>query len=508
MKKADYTRTSVAAKTELSSIGLVSSSLLLPTNVLKKKYQAVLKEYSSNSEYQDNIWVIDLKERKMNFSASERTFNFCRLMSYPHVLRSVKEWSLNQLVQGRKIKGIRSSLGYLLTCFECIAWSGEISEITEKELLKLYDFLMSGHFTKYTAVAHWNCLRNFFQSMNCAMQAAKMSSFIIPIVRNKKIEKKYIPDDIAKQLDKYFSDTSIPLAQRCLYWTLRLYPCRIEEVVSMDFQCLSQISDDLYMLSIPVNKTSSSFDEPENKTIYIKYEGTGKVYVDLLKEQLSFAQTYADDSPFIFKCRRVVFKKGSIQCRETGKKIYTIHSKNVSSFFARVCKALELRDSDGIPVSTSTHMFRHNAVSDRVNDGGFRSIDVAYLTGHKNTAMIEKTYTHRRPVENPEIRFRGRIISSNDHRIVEILKRPYAQPIYKLGICSDSRGCAKNRAACLRCDNNFPDESCYDDFLHEKLKWEEKLQKSINIGNTTFADVCRDWIDAYDVAIAKIERRK
>ena len=147
-------------------------------------------------------------------------------------------------------------------------------------------------------------------------------------------------------------------------------------------------------------------------------------------------------------------------------------------------------------------------MSDRINSGIFRSIDVQGLTHHQSTAMIDQTYTHpdvMTMAESAPIIYRGRIIQTSDERkINQLLDRPYAKRIYRLGVCSDVRKCDKDKSECLRCKYLIPDANDLEYYELELQDWKSKKESAQLIGNDIFEELCADWIASYEVVINRI----
>lgn len=494
MRKAEYVSASTAAVKKLQAIGLVKGAAW--DDRTDSQRRALLTDYSSVSVFSDDRWFIDKKEAHMNFPESVRTLKFEEID--PAIKLTAKDWTLDQLFLGRKIKGINSSLSSIKACLRLVKGK-DAHQIDSMDIMRIHDALFNGKTSAATAVAKWSILRHFFETMNCSEQAARMYGYVLPEVIRKKSADKLIPDSTATQMDIVFMSEEIPLTYRCIYWTLRLFPNRIEEVCSMVPQALKELSEDRYLLTIPVSKTAGNFDEPEEKHFQILYTGMGKYYIDLIKEQQAYTVRMKPKSEFLFVTKKVCYMRApgteDYRYRETGKKINVVHEKMCQNFFGKLGERFGFRDDDGNTVNITTHKFRHSAVTDRLHSGIFSQIDVMYETGHKNTSMIRNNYSHALLPEKPE-GFRGMI--ADQRRMAKILKRPYAKEIHHLGVCSDVRGCKNDRIACLKCDHFEADEDSIMFMKRDYKDWQTKLKKAEKIGNDSFAAYCRKWLEAYD----------
>lgn len=505
MRKQAYIIESTAAVQSLGSIGLSrQSAVLISAEDQKRRF---IGDFSSVSAFDDDKWVIDKKETEINLPPDVRTMRFTGL--HEAVKDDCKEWTLDQLLIGRKIKGIKRSVCDIIYCLKIIDVSEGTGSITERDILKIYDKLFDGGMRAATAVSKWNSLKGFFAHMRYKKQARIMEGYVLPQVTHGKIRDKYIPDEAAAVLDDMFMTDQIPLVHRAIYWCMRLWPNRIEEIVSMKKDCLKKISEDRYMLTLPVSKTAGNVEEPEYKRFEIIYDGIGRYFVDLIQEQIEQSRTLIPDTEFLFVSRRIYWKRNRITkeygYEEIGRQVYVFHERSVQMFWLRLSKRLALKDKDGDLVNVTTHKFRHNAVTDRLLSGIFRSLDVMQETGHKNTAMIDGNYAHKPEPEEKPPAFNG-TITDNVRREQAILRMPYAMRIPGLGICSDNRDCGQGMAKCLKCEHVQIDPGMADYMRHDYENWKTKLEKVTKIGNGSYARVCREWIEAYEAAFDKLEK--
>lgn len=508
MRKQAYIQESTAAVQSLGTIGLSRRSAALIAAEDQKRW--AVSEFSSLSVYDDDEWVIDKKETQMNFPRAQRTLRFTGLPDA--VKEDCRDWTLDQLLIGRNIKGVKASLCAVIYCLRIIDVSGGIWSITERDILALHDKLFDGSRKVATAIAKWNNLKNFFKHMRYGNLVRIMEGYVLPSVVQKKRRDKYIPEEVTQVLDDMFiGDDQIPLVHRAIYWCMRLYPNRIEEIVSMKKDCLKKISEDRYELTLPVSKTAGNVEEPEYKRFEIIYDGIGKYFVDLIQKQIEQSRALLPDTEFLFVSRKICWKRHRgttvYGYEETGKKSFIFHEKTVQMFWWRLSKRLALKDKDGNYVSVTTHKFRHNAVTDRLLSGIFRELDVMQETGHKNTKMIDENYAHKPEPEERRPAFNGKI-TDNVRREQAILRMPYAMRIPGLGICSDNRDCGQGMAKCLKCEHVQIDPGMIDYMRHEYDIWQEKLEKVTKIGNGSYARICREWIDAYEVAFDRLEKEE
>ena len=175
----------------------------------------------------------------------------------------------------------------------------------------------------------------------------------------------------------------------------------------------------------------------------------------------------------------------------------------VQNFIREVGKRLGLKEN-GDSFTLTTHKFRHTAVTDRLQSGIFTRVDTMYETGHKNLAMIDNNYAHGKKPEPLEPEFRGKV-TDNTRRITMILARPYAKTLFGIGICADIRDCKSDRIACLSCPYLHVSPDAVQYMKKDYEDWKMKYKKCSAMGNTSYATVCKRWIDGYDKCFERIE---
>jgi len=481
----------------------------------REKAEYILSTYSSKSSYADSKWLIDKIDLDQNLSDKLRYIYFGSYSS-ADMLLEVKDWAIMQLSMRRDNRTITHNISALKKFDDNIS-SGALSffRVSNVDVLNLYNHLFKDNPNGLKSrLESWFNVMKFYKEMDCQEVYQTMSRYIVPsFPSKKKVESKLIPDEVIKKMDVIFKTMEIPLAYRTIYWLLRLLPNRIGEVLSMTNMCLKAIDEDTYILTIPTFKQSGLYATGTLKLIEIKNEGIGAYLISLIKQQIHYVNTNPEDNNnFLFRSK--VY--GLYRNKTTGHKEYRVAKneiKNISiDSFNRFLKLLseykDIRDNKGDLYKVTSHQFRHNAISDRMNSGIFRAIDIKNLTKHQGTAMIEQTYTHTTQKDikrDSPVVFRGRIINTdNEKKMNQLLIRPYAKRIHNLGVCSDIRNCSKDKSKCLRCEYLVPDVDNLDYYKYELSDWKKKKHAAINNGNVVFADLCQDWIESYDVLIGRI----
>ena len=486
------------AVSDLKTIGLVEKKVA--SGYTDEEREKILLSFSSVSEFMDDNWVIDKKEVDMNFPQAVRTINF---EEFPNAAKpELKDWALNQMMEGKKLKGISGRLSVLKDFFGSI--TVPVSKVSAVDIMKFYDDVMQDDTCANTKIGKWNILRNFFDEIGCDKQVEMMCSYILPNLSKRKISSKYIPEEVAAKIDVYFKDEFIPTAYRCIYWIMRLYPTRVEEVVSIKKDALVLVGEGVYQLSVPISKTAGNNDVPEPKVIKIDCRTKITEYlIKILKQQIAYTEKYMPDSSFLFCSRRVCYSSELERYEEFGS-VRVVNQYMVQNFIREVGKRLGLKDENGDSFTLTTHKFRHTAVTDRLQSGIFTRVDTMYETGHKNLAMIDNNYAHGKKPEPLEPEFRGKV-TDNTRRITMILARPYAKTLFGIGICADIRDCKSDRIACLSCPYLHVSPDAVQYMKKDYEDWKMKYKKCSAMGNTSYATVCKRWIDGYDKCFERIE---
>ncbi len=474
---------------------------------------AILRHYSTVSTFHDDKWILDLRDINQNKKTKYRTIYFG---SYKNefFLNEVKSWASKLIVRKYSTLGISGIIGSIRLLSDLVENNSihSFTEITPIEISKLhtYLFIESQNTTKRN-LEKWNNIRKFFIEMEFYDQYYMMEKFVIPkFPKGRCFEDKYIPDYISNQLDVILKKENIPHALRTFYWILRLIPNRVTEVASMKTSCLKPISEDSYILTISTPKQSGPYESSMLKLIEIQDAGIGSYLISLIKKQIEFTKEQNPsmrNNDFLFYSNSFRYYKKNKELHIYDK-VILIDSDFFAYFLKRICTVYDVKDEQGNIFNPMSHQFRHNAVSDRMNSGIFRAIDIKPLTGHHTTAMIEQTYTHTHIKDikkDSPIVFRGRIINTDDEdRMNRLLAKPFSRRIHNLGICSDSRSCNKSKSQCLRCDYLLPDFDNLSFYEYDQNEWRSKKIKAEQVGNVDYADLCQDWIDSYEVAIKRV----
>lgn len=477
----------------------------------------ILETFSSISTFDDNQWLIDKANEDQNLTNKQRRVNFLNIEN-DNTLMYLKFFALMRLMKRHSTRSVAHSVLVVREFLNAtVDPSKELSEMNALDIFGFYNHLFNSNSSTRlkSRLEKWFLVKEFFKVMNFQDQYQIMEKYTTEnFPDERRVDTKYIPEEVASKMDVEFLKDEIPLAFKLIYWLLRLLPNRIMEVLSMRMNCVKKLDDDYYMISIPTFKQTGPYSLGNIKLIEVKYSGIGKYLIDLIYEFIDERKADTDsdisDDDFLFYAPRCILRKVNATSRQfvKGSQYERVTIDRVNYFFKNFCKLHYITQDDGTPYVITSHQFRHNATSDRINSGIFRAIDVQGLTYHHSTAMIDQTYTHQDKdtiINNAPVVFKGRIINTdNERKLNQLLKKPYAKNIYKLGICSDVRVCNKDKSQCLRCDYMIPDVDDLDYYTHELNDWISKRDKAKLTGNSIFMELCEDWINSYQIVITKV----
>lgn len=479
-----------------------------------------LSQFSSCSSFEDDIWHLDLYFKKVNFASSIRKFDFSQIKN--NQLRYfLKSFIYNRVLNGIYLESASGELGILKKLIkESNSW--RIEDI-ETNLEKIYQALVSSSISQNMKFFRWQTLKRFLQYIK-SPYLRKMDMYCMEYDTTRSSCERYIPDDVADQFDNVMkNEIDIPLHYRTIYWTLRLYPNRITEVLSTNIDCIRHYEGTTYTLTLRVYKTAGSQEGTPKILLIDTAEPLQAFYLDLLLQQQAVAreifEQYPEMGDYLFLTHRSRYNKS------TGRYMYDIKpmlakASYFNVFLKLIAERKHIMKGDAI-AQISSHMFRHNAVTDRIESGLFRPIDLRPMTMHANDKMVNESYHYKtseqivehshdimKKMTNETVLFRGKIVNSADDRAFDyFLKRPFAFSLNSMGICVDSRECSKDKFACLACQYFIP--NC-DDLLYFQEQLEDlqnKLVVAEKMGNELYSENVRYNISLFQKVIAKIENQ-
>ncbi|MFI8714532.1 tyrosine-type recombinase/integrase [Brevibacillus brevis] len=483
-----------------SNVG-ASRSQIVQRSELKeiKELKETLINLSSKSDFDDDLWILDKAASNQSLTKGTKTLYY---MSTPEqYVYLMKIYALLRLSENRKVRTIISNINGVNMFFTYLSekMKGYPLDKVNKKIVKEYEgYLNKMNLKPRTKETYWTGVSSFFNVMSGFQGVPHIhfcrNPFTVPI-RKRNVKTKYIEQTILMQLDLVFKNEDIPLVYRTAYWLCRLIPNRITEVCSMKIDCIKPYLAEK-VISIPMFKQNGGHKAPEIRQIALKEEGMGKYLIDLIREQIEDSKSLQNDiqeeqKNFLLTYLPPIYIP-HMEKYVKGKTITVLKESTFNRMIKVICKRYGVVDSSGKNVNLSSHMFRHNGITDRLYEG-FRVIDIMSMTNHKSSQMITSSYVHVKndelqkkaakvlSEEKPMVMFRGRIINAEDpNKVKQILSRPFAHKIGRLGICSDISNCPSEMFECLACDFFVPNANEVNYFEEQVKQWEEKVQKYSN----------------------------
>ena len=454
----------------------------------KSRYHDFLAALSDSLRFEDDIWVCEKRLR----GAHERLRNVSIYFSkIPGEYKAMaKYFAVIRLLQGVSISSICHDIQYISKFLRFLQDEDErLDQVNVLTASRFKKFLDGEGLAEKTRAGIWNAAKKFLSQMNGYDGISLKNPFGSRVYDYENLhDYKYIPDYVAKQLDRVFMSDSIALHLRCVYWLLRLIPSRISEILGMKIDCVKPF-DGHFCIFIPSWKQNGGYREPIMRTIHVKDEGMGGHLLALVREQQKAALIYQD---FVAEDKKNALITCRNKCGRPTKDAYTVASwDNISYYFGKICKEHGICDEDGKAYNVTTHQFRHNGITDRLR-AGFTPAQIAEMTGHHGTAMILGSYAHlnlfpetlvapnlytteEAQNDNPYVLFGGKILNMdaiNESRILSNL-RAHRVPG---GICTDVTHCKSGMWHCLDCEYFVPEKEQLSYFEEQVLSWREKAE--------------------------------
>jgi hypothetical protein len=407
-----------------------------------------------------------------------------------------------------------------------------ISDITSEIITNFKSYLTTTRSNKTTKSHAWTSVKAFFKIMAGVPGvpfitiAKRDNPFTLTKKEKKQNRRKAIAAEDIEKIDNLMFDrtNNVPLVVRVHYWTMRLFPNRVNEVSGMKIDCLTPHYNH-YILLIPSWKTNGGHRVPETKAITVGYHGITKIYIDMIKE---LQEQSKDLHPFInqqeddgkINLTNYLFlygvgfglttdSYGKIKVRKQVKTIPRLYADwKANEVLKQVCEHLGIKDQ------ITTHRFRHNSVTSRAKFG-FTDEQTMHRTKHKSKAMlrnyehIDENYTKSvhnevtkrlNPVDSSPVLFKGTILNLKNQFTEKALKQkgiaPYLigrlkKPGQTVGVCSQTavEQCAPDgtpiKYECYACNWFVPLADKYEEYKEDYEYWKDRSEKAK--GNSNLA---------------------
>ena len=484
----------------------------------KLRYRDFLKSQSNNIMFEDDTWICDKRIKSVSQNPHNVSIYFKKTPAqYKDML---KYYAVIRLERGISIKTACSEIGYI-NIFLNFTGNDLLINVNIMAALAFKEYIDEKGYAESTRFSIWSALGTFFRTMNGYDGLQLRNPFCENFYESHKlIDSKYIPDDVAIQLDRAFMTQDIPLHLRCIYWLLRLIPSRISEILGMKINSVKPF-DGHFCIFIPSWKQNGGYREPIMRAIHVNNEGMGGYLLTLICEQQKAALSYQkylpdDKRNALFAYRGQIILKGVLYYQNRYAVASWVH---VSYSLKQLCMAFNIHDKSGKIYCVTSHQFRHNGITDRLR-AGFTLPQIAEMTGHHGTAMIYGSYAHLdlfpetlvEPREytteksncgNPYVLFGGKILNMDVITESNLLSNLRAHRVPG-GICADVTHCKSDMWSCLECKHFVPEKEQMLYFKEQVSAWEEKSKRFK--GDKVMSDNFLDIANRFKRIIEKIQR--
>ena len=460
----------------------------------KARYIEFLNDLGSDIHFEANTWICDKRIRSF---AEERVYVTLYFSSIPAQYRSVvKYYAIIQILNGKGVRSAKGRVLSLVTFLNFLPKGMDLAQVDLTTAMQYKAFLDDSNYKESTQFVRWSSVSTFFKTMDGWNGKRLKNPFAEnPYDSNHRLDYKYIPDLVSGQLDAAFMREEMDLTIRCIYWILRLIPSRISEVNGMKIDCLKPFNGH-FCLFIPTWKQNGGHKEPILRVIHINDEGMGGYLLSLIRKQQELSRSLQpmmseDKKGALFTYREKIFwENGSVDMK---KSCHTATWGFVSNSFRRICRQYHVCDDNGQIYRLSSHQFRHNGITDRL-ESGFTLAQIADMTGHHGDAMLLASYAHldlkpetlvekqqyvlneQTDRDNSYVLFGGRILGMEEQLEKRLLKNIRAHRV-RGGICSDITGCKSDMWNCLDCEHFIPDQEQLRYFQEQVSAWKSKAEK-------------------------------
>lgn len=477
-----------------------------------------LSSFSSESSFEDDEWFLDLYYKKVNFLNTYRRYNFAWIKD-KNTKELVKKYIYKMILNSYSLNTIYHNHTKIKEFFAETSIK-KIEDITHRTIAKYDEYLQSKKTAKNTSSTTWMEIKKFLSGIGHPM-ASTMDLYKYEFTQRKVIDEKYAPADVMEEFDRRMLKEEAPLSYKLAYWLLRLIPNRQIDVFSTNIECLKPYSGNQYTLCLKVFKHAGIETGITKIALLDIVDPRFKLLYDLIKEQQEVARKIYKEHPekgdFLFLSYKTQYYHGDGKYYQK-KQICYMDRQYFNNFLKAFAKRHKIMDGDEI-ADISGHMFRHNAITDRVETQLFRPIDLRPLTLHANEEMFRKAYYHKTDKELVEqtheiekkitgdtLIFKGKIVNSmNDAAFKFFLEQPAAFRLNGMGICVDSRSCSKDKLQCLECKYFIPDCDNLGYFEEQLDEWKNKLDYAKKMKNKIYEENVIYNISLFEKVVNKIK---
>lgn len=348
--------------------------------------------------------------------------------------------------------------------FKFIVSKFEIVDLNELDYLILEDYkneVEDMTISIDNIKSYWRTLKNFFDIMCDFEEVPKMifpnnPDFGMIERRNSKLvelEEDSMPQkEVLMDLDRIFIkyQDSIPLHIQSIYWTLRLIPSRVNEVLDMKIDNAMRKVNNEIKLTIPVPKTSTHIKIKEKIITLTGESEAEKFLISLIEKQKEVAISLQNEvkekkltEGLLYTVKRVENNSSRLfeVINYSSVLVGRFRSKDFNYWLNKIIKLADKienklgykvynfrNEQNGIYEITS-HAFRHEGITNRI-DYGFVTHNVMFLAGLVTEGTVFGYYTPRRdtailsePIYTPQMDFKSsdeKLIKSSDIVVGEL----------------------------------------------------------------------------------------
>ncbi|MBQ2921816.1 MAG: site-specific integrase [Tyzzerella sp.] len=455
---------------------------------LKERYISYLETLGENIIFDDDKWVCDKKKKRLSETNLNVTIYFSKVRR--EYKEMIKLFAIIRIMSNASIAVVKNDIFRISEYLDFV--NGNL-DVSYESAMRYKQYLDMTGLSETTLHSKWGSVNKFYEIMNGYENKKYQMCFANnPYDSHKKHDYKYIPDTVAQQLDRVFYYEDVDETIRCVYWILRLVPSRISEVLNIKIDCLKPF-DGHYCLFIPTWKQNGGRREPIMRCIHIENEGMGGYLISLIHKQQNMSKELQKFMPENKK--DALFTYRTVNHMPDGTKNMTNQYRVVSwpvisRKFEKICEKYSIRNELGEIYKVTTHQFRHNGITDRL-EKGFTVEQVTDITGHHGSTMLLDAYSHLNlkpetilkvqnsvisEIEKDYTAFNGQVMNCSQEQEDIIMKNVRAHKV-RGGICRDITGCKSDMMNCLECQYFKPDSEQLEYYKEQLELWEQKAEK-------------------------------
>lgn len=455
---------------------------------LKERYISYLETLGENIIFDDDKWVCDKKKKRLSETNLNVTIYFSKVRR--EYKEMIKLFAIIRIMSNASIAVVKNDIFRISEYLDFVTGNLDVSY---ESAMRYKQYLDMTGLSETTLHSKWGSVNKFYEIMNGYENKKYQMCFANnPYDSHKKHDYKYIPDTVAQQLDRVFYFEDVDETIRCVYWILRLVPSRISEVLNIKIDCLKPF-DGHYCLFIPTWKQNGGRREPIMRCIHIENEGMGGYLISLIHKQQNMSKELQKFMPENKK--DALFTYRTVNHMPDGTKNMTNQYRVVSwpvisRKFEKICEKYSIRNELGEIYKVTTHQFRHNGITDRL-EKGFTVEQVTDITGHHGSTMLLDAYSHLNlkpetilkvqnsvisEIEKDYTAFNGQVMNCSQEQEDIIMKNVRAHKV-RGGICRDITGCKSDMMNCLECQYFKPDSEQLEYYKEQLELWEQKAEK-------------------------------